>query len=87
MKSLAPQLVVDQNRPTFTWVDGLVLLVVFGLLWSAMHFGRGMLVAFDSAGLPELDFSTSQIPYYAGRTLLRMWIAFAFSLFFAISLG
>jgi len=87
MKSLAPQLVVDQNRPTFTWVDGLVLLVVFGLFWSAMHFGRGMLVAFDPAGLPELDFSTSQIPYYAGRTLLRMWIAFAFSLFFAISLG
>ena len=87
MKSLAPQLVVDQHRPTFTWVDGLVLLVLFGLLWSAMHFGRGMLVAFDPAGVPDLDFSTSQIPYYAGRTLLRMWIAFAFSLFFAISLG
>ena len=87
MKSLAPQLVVDQHRPTFTWVDGLVLVVLFGLLWSAMHFGRGMLVAFDPAGVPDLDFSTSQIPYYAGRTLLRMWIAFAFSLFFAISLG
>ena len=87
MKSLAPQLVVDQHRPTFTWVDGVVLLVLFGLLWSAMHFGRGMLVAFDPAGVPDLDFSTSQIPYYAGRTLLRMWIAFAFSLFFAISLG
>ncbi len=87
MKSLAPQLVVDQHRPRFTWIDGLVLAVLFGLFWSAMHFGRGMLVAFDPAGLPELDFSTSQIPYYAGRTLLRMWIAFSFSLFFAISLG
>ena len=87
MKSLAPQLVVNQHRPRFTWVDGLVLAVLFGLFWSAMHFGRGMLVAFDPAGVPELDFSTSQIPYYAGRTLLRMWIAFAFSLFFAISLG
>ena len=87
MKSLAPQLVVDQNRPRFTWADGIVLLVLFGLLWSAMHFGSGMLVAFDPAGVPDLDFSTSQIPYYAGRTLLRMWIAFAFSLFFAISLG
>jgi NitT/TauT family transport system permease protein len=87
MKSLAPQLVVDQHRPRFTWVDGLVLAVLFGLFWSAMHFGRGMLVAFDPAGVPALDFSTSQIPYYAGRTLLRMWIAFAFSLFFAISLG
>ena len=87
MKSLAPQLVVNQHRPRFTWLDGLVLAVLFGLFWSVMHFGRGMLVAFDPAGVPELDFSTSQIPYYAGRTLLRMWIAFAFSLFFAISLG
>ena len=87
MKFIAPQLVTEKNRPAFSWVDGVVLLAVLGLLWSALHFGRGMLVAFDPAGVPELDFSTGQIPYYAGRTLLRMWIAFGFSLFFAISLG
>ena len=87
MKSTSPQLVVSINRPSFTWVDGLVLLTVLGLLWSVMHFGKGMLVAFNPASVPELDFSTAQIPYYAGRTLLRMWIAFCFSLFFAISLG
>lgn len=87
MKSTSPQLIADNNRPSFTWVDGLVLLTLFGVLWSVMHFGQGMLVTFDPASVPELDFSTSQIPYYAGRTLLRMWIAFCFSLFFAISLG
>lgn len=87
MKSTSPQLVVDNKQPNFTWVDGLVLLTLFGVLWSVMHFGQGMLVAFDPASVPELDFSTGQIPYYAGRTLLRMWIAFCFSLFFAISLG
>lgn len=87
MKSTSPQLVVDNNRPYFTWVDGIVLLSLFGLLWSVMHFGKGMLVQFDSASVPNLDFSTDQIPYYAGRTLLRMWIAFCFSLFFALSLG
>ena len=87
MKSTSPQLVIDNKQPNFTWVDGLVLLTLFGLLWSVLHFGQGMLVAFDPASVPELDFSTSQIPYYAGRTLLRMWIAFCFSLFFAISLG
>lgn len=65
----------------------MVLLTLFGMLWSVMHFGQGMLVAFNPASVPELDFSTFQIPYYAGRTLLRMWIAFCFSLFFAISLG
>ena len=87
MKSTSPQLAINGSSPGFTWVDGLVLLTLFGVLWSVIHFGQGMLVAFNPASVPELDFSTSQIPYYAGRTLLRMWIAFCFSLFFAISLG
>ncbi|QJC54765.1 Bicarbonate transport system permease protein CmpB [Polaromonas vacuolata] len=87
MKRYAPQLVADKHLTGFSWRDAMVLITLFGLFWSALHFGRGMLVAFDGAGLPELDMSTSQIPYYAGRTLMRMWIAFAFSLFFAVSLG
>ncbi len=87
MKNTAPQLIVQPPRPGFSAIDALVLLVLFGLLWSALHFGRGMVVAFDGSDLPALDFSIGQIPHYAGRTLLRMWIAFAFSLFFAISLG
>ena len=87
MKSTSPQLAVGNHQPGFSWVDGLVLLSLFGVLWSFMHFGRGMLVAFNPAAVSEADFSTSQIPYYAGRTLLRMWIAFSLSLFFAIALG
>lgn len=87
MKSTAPQLTVESNRPSFNRIDGLVLLGLLGLLWSVLHFGHGMLVAFDPARMSQLDFSAAQIPYYAGRTLLRMWIAFAFSLAVAISLG
>ena len=87
MKRTSPQLVVETIQPTFTKVDGIVLLALFGLLWSVMHFGHGMLAEFDPAKMPALDTATSQIPYYAGRTLLRMWIAFGFSLFFAISMG
>jgi NitT/TauT family transport system permease protein len=87
MKSTSPQLVVYNKQLSFSWIDGLVLVALFGILWSVMHFGQGMLVTFDPTAVPALDFSTSQIPYYAGRTLLRMWIAFFFSLFFAISLG
>ena len=87
MKSTAPQLIVHRNQPGFSWIDGLVMLALFGALWSVMHFGQGMLVAFDPAHVPELDFSTAQIPYYAGRTLLRMWIAFSFSLVFAVSVA
>lgn len=87
MKSTAPQLAVKTEPRSFGWVDAVVLLALLGLLWSALHFGRGMLVHFDAAAQPAIDASPSQIPYYAGRTLLRMWIAFSFSLVFAIGTG
>lgn len=87
LKNTAPQLAVNESPRGFGWVDGLVLLALMGLLWSALHFGKGMLVHFDAASMPPLDVSPSQIPYYAGRTLLRMWVAFGFSLFFAIAVG
>jgi len=87
MNSTSPQLIITKQQPELGWVDALVLLTLFGLLWSVLHFGHGMLVAFNPTAAPDLDVSTSQIPYYAGRTLLRMWIAFCFSLFFAILLG
>src|ERR1035441_4937151 len=87
MESTAPQLAVIEGRRSFGWVDGLVMLALLGLLWSALHFGKGMLVHFDPATVPQVDSSPSQIPYYAGRTLLRMWIAFCFSLCFAVATG
>ena len=85
--STAPQLAVVPERRAFGWVDGVVMLALLGLLWSALHFGKGMLVHFDPAALPQVDNSPSLVPYYAGRTLLRMWIAFSFSLLFAIGTG
>ena len=87
MKSTAPQLAIVEERRTLGWIDALFLLILLGLLWSALHFGKGMLVHFDPAAVPQIDSSPSQIPYYAGRTLMRMWIAFGFSLFFAIATG
>ncbi|MCE1193993.1 MAG: ABC transporter permease subunit [Acidovorax sp.] len=87
LKHTAPQLGASEAPRGFGWVDALVLLALLGLLWSALHFGKGMLVHFDAARAPSVDVSPRQIPYYAGRTLLRMWIAFAFSLCFAISVG
>ena len=85
--STAPQLSIVQEPRVFGFVDAAVMLALLGLLWSALHFGKGMLVHFDPAAMPQVDPSPSQIPYYAGRTLLRMWIAFSFSLLFAIGTG
>lgn len=75
------------GRQGFGWVDLVVMLALLGLLWSVLHFGRGMWVHFDEAKAPPLDTSVWNIPYYAGRTLLRMWMAFACSLVFTFVVG
>jgi NitT/TauT family transport system permease protein len=87
MATIAPQLVVKTERRFFSWIDAVVLAALLGLLWSALHFGKGMLVHFDASAMPDIDASASAIPFYAGRTLLRMWIAFGFSLIFAVGTG
>jgi NitT/TauT family transport system permease protein len=76
-----------EQSTNFGWVDVVLLLAIFGLLWSVLHFGRGMLVHFDGNQLPQLSSSLGDIPSYAARTLLRMWIAFVFSLFFTFIVG
>ena len=88
MKSTAPQLAAPQGRRSFSFVDILIFVGVLGVLWSILEFGKGMVVTFD-ASTQSLPISTDPvlIPYYAGRTLLRMWIAFGFSLLFTFAVG
>ena len=87
MRTPAAASTASEERTAFGWVDAVVLLAIFGLLWSLLHFGRGMLVHFDEGHMPPLSTSLSDIPYYAGRTVLRMWIAFACSLLFTLIVG
>ncbi|MBV9105766.1 MAG: ABC transporter permease subunit [Verrucomicrobia bacterium] len=87
MKSTATQLGAAQIKRTFSWVDVIVLLGVFGLLWTILHFGRGMVIQFDENQSPAISTDIRSIPYYAGRTVLRMWLAFVFSLLFTFSVG
>jgi NitT/TauT family transport system permease protein len=88
MKSTATQLGAVDSKRSFNWVDLLIFGGVLGLLWSILEFGSGMMVHFDATS-QSLPISTHirHIPYYAGRTLIRMWIAFGFSLIFTFSVG
>jgi NitT/TauT family transport system permease protein len=88
MKSTATQLGAADSKRSFNWVDLLIFAGVLGLLWSILEFGSGMMVHFDATS-QSLPISTNirHIPYYAGRTLIRMWIAFGFSLIFTFSVG
>ena len=87
MKSTATQLGAAEIKRTFSWVDIVVLFGVFGLLWTILHFGRGMVTHFDESQSTVISTDIWNIPYYAGRTLLRMWIAFGFSLLFTFAVG
>jgi NitT/TauT family transport system permease protein len=87
MKSTATQLGATDGKKGFSWIDIIVLVGVLGLLWSVQHFGRGMIVHFDESKSTEISTDIRQIPYYAGRTLLRMWMAFGCSLLFTFGVG
>jgi NitT/TauT family transport system permease protein len=87
MKFNSTQLGATEIRRAFSWVDLVVLLGVFGLGWTILHFGQGMIVHFDESQSSEISTNIRNIPYYAGRTLLRMWVAFGFSLLFTFSVG
>src|SRR4030081_2001242 len=87
MKLLATQLGAAESKRRCTWIDLLVLIGLFGLLWSVLHFGSGMVVHFDESQSLKISTSIRHIPYYAGRTLLRMWIAFGWSLIFTFAVG
>jgi hypothetical protein len=46
-----------------------------------------MIVHFDESQSTEISTNILNIPYYAGRTVLRMWVAFGFSLLFTFAVG
>ena len=86
MRELPHALGAPGARPRLRWLDFLLLAAVASLLWSLQNLGAGMLAPLDVSQKP-LDQNISSLPYYAGRTVLRMWIAFGFSLTFALGTG
>ncbi len=69
------------------WIDLAVIGLVFALLWMVVNLGGGMGVRFDELHPPELSLDVRMIPYYTGRTVLRMFIAFGASLLFTFVYG
>jgi NitT/TauT family transport system permease protein len=71
----------------FSWVDLVVLLAIFALLWAMVVLGGDMRVQFDELNPPPLSLDVWMIPYYTARTVLRMLIAFCASLLFTFAWG
>jgi len=71
----------------FGWIDAIVILAVFVLLWLLVVLTGDMQVRFDELHSPPLSLDVVLIPYYTARTVMRMFIAFAAALLFTFTYG
>jgi NitT/TauT family transport system permease protein len=76
-----------EERRRFGVLDAAIFLFVVSLLYLFLVLGRGAAVPFRPELFQRLDLSPAALPYYAGRSLLRMFIAFWLSLFFSVIYG
>ncbi|HTV10929.1 MAG TPA: ABC transporter permease subunit [Acidimicrobiales bacterium] len=79
---------ISLRRPQLSPADIVVGLGVIALLYGVLRLGRSMTVRFTPsvASLP-LPTGISHIPYYAARSLLRMFIALGASTVFTFLYG
>lgn len=76
---------VPQRR--FGWVDLFVIAFAFALLYFLLNLGAGMKAPFIPDRAAEIDLDPLLLPYYAGRSLLRMFLAYGLSLVFTFIYG
>jgi NitT/TauT family transport system permease protein len=76
-----------KNNSKFGWADILVIFLLLAILYAAAKLGSGMEVPFSAVQQPKISLNPIWLPYYAGRSLLRMFIAFVASLIFTFIYG
>jgi NitT/TauT family transport system permease protein len=71
------------RRPAFRWVDALVLVAVAVLLFGLLRLAPALNAPFLPSTAPsQVSTDPSELPYYAVRSLLRMFIALILSVLF-----
>lgn len=80
------------SNPQFTlrlfnrW-DLIILILVCGLLLFLGWTGKHMAIPYALGDTIPISLSPSELPFYASRTVLRMFIALIFSLLFTFTIG
>ncbi|WP_199548591.1 ABC transporter permease subunit [Streptomyces sp. N35] len=69
-------------RRGMTWVDFTVAAGVLVLGYLILQVGKGTTVNVDPADVSGVNTDPSQLPYYAARSLLRMFVALGASVLF-----
>lgn len=77
----------EHHAHKFGWADLVVILVLLSLLYVAAKLGSGMSAPFSVQQQTTLSLNPKWLPYYAGRSLLRMFIAFTAALIFTFIYG
>ena len=76
-----------EHGARFGWIDVIVILSVFVLLWLLVVLSGDMQVRFDELHAAPLSLDVVHIPYYTARTVLRMFLAFFAALLFTLVYG
>ncbi|MGW3542709.1 ABC transporter permease [Nocardia niigatensis] len=72
------------DRPRSRWADVAVFAGAAILIWLIVQVSAGMHVPFDeSTAASTVSTDPSELPYYAARSLLRMFVALGASILFA----
>ncbi len=69
------------------WPDLLVVILIAGTLYAILDLGKGMVGKFSLQSAGAISLNPRLLPYYAGRSLLRMFIAYLLSLAFTLVYG
>jgi len=72
----------------YGWADIAFLLGLFLLLYMLAKVGRGFFDAFNPPGItPQISLNPANLPYYAARSTIRMFIALGVSVLFTLAYG
>jgi NitT/TauT family transport system permease protein len=75
------------GRLPFGALDLVVFLVVLIALYVLLEVGKGATVSFAPTQVTTVSTDPSNLPYYAVRSLLRMFIALSLALLFTLTYG
>jgi NitT/TauT family transport system permease protein len=68
--------------------DAALLLGLFLLLYGTAKVGKGFFVAFNPPSIePSVSLDPRNLPYYAARSTLRMFVALGLSILFTLTYG
>jgi NitT/TauT family transport system permease protein len=71
-----------------SWVDVVVGVAIIVVLYAVVRLGQGLSVNYTPGRTPVvISTDISNVPYYAARSLLRMFIALALSTVFTLGYG